>query len=325
VPEAERKQKILQASFGDLQEAVGEKLQPVLIGLTDAGQGVLDWLDANPKVAEGASAAFDLMGQALSGVWEILRKYLLPGLGWLVGTQAKVIEGTAGMVDALNQIPGLGDLIPDDAGDKLRSMADGVQAVADGLQAWGNDPPPKVDIDDSKAQAKAKAIDNKISKLNKQKVKLRSEGDTKGADKIENRIRALQKQKHQVKVGVGFVRNGKQTVRITRGVGGGTMRISMNASGHPSTPSATMTILGDGGEPEAVILPTGSQVLSGAQTRAARSQGRLGGGAGGDVFIQQISVKGDTNPNAAARRIQKAAVQTRAAYGPGYRQVRSRG
>ena len=50
------------------------------------------------------------------------------------------------MVDALNQVPVIGDLIPDDAGDKLRDMADGATAVADGLKSHGEDPP-VVDVD----------------------------------------------------------------------------------------------------------------------------------------------------------------------------------
>ena len=42
IPDAERKQKILAASFGDLQEAVGEQLQPIMIEATEALQNLTD-------------------------------------------------------------------------------------------------------------------------------------------------------------------------------------------------------------------------------------------------------------------------------------------
>ena len=315
IPEAETKQKILQASFGDLQEAVGEKLQPVMLGLIDAGQGVMDWLEANPKVTEGASAAFSLLGTVLGGIWDVVRKYILPGLGWLVEAEANVIRGTADMVDGLNQVPVIGDLIPDDAGDKLRDMADGATAVADGLKSMGEDPP-VVEVDTKKFESETKKIDDKIGKLEKKKVKLQSEGDTKGVQDLENKIRALQKKKHDVLIGVGLTPKGKQKVTTVRGAGG-SISTRFTASGHPSIPSGGLTILGDGmgHSPEAVALPTGSRVFSYGQTAAMANQARSSGSGAGTVIENHFHVGPGADLRALAQVVDKAMKQEKRARG----------
>lgn len=315
IPEAETKQKILQASFGDLQEAVGEKLQPVMLGLIDAGQGVMDWLEANPKVTEGASAAFDLFGTVLGGIWDIIRKFILPGLGFLVQAEAGVLRGTADMVDALNQVPIIGDLIPDDAGDKLRDMADGATAVADGLKAMGEDPP-VVDVDTKKFESQTKKIDDKIGKLEKKKVKLQSEGDTKGVDKIEAQIKKLKEKKHQVNIGVGLTPKGKQKVTTVRGAGG-SISTRFTASGHPSIPSGGLTILGDGmgHSPEAVALPTGSRVFSYGQTAAMANQAKSSRSAAGTVIENHFHVAPGADLRALAQVVDKAMKQEKRARG----------
>lgn len=315
MPEAERKQKALQDSFGDLQEAVGEKLQPVMLGLIDAGQGVMDWLEANPKVTEGASAAFSLLGTVLGGIWDVVRKYILPGLGWLVEAEANVIRGTADMVDGLNQVPVIGDLIPDDAGDKLRDMADGATAVADGLKSMGEDPP-VVEVDTKKFESETKKIDDKIGKLEKKKVKLQSEGDTKGVDKIEAQIKKLKEKKHQVNIGVGLTPKGKQKVTTVRGAGG-SISTRFTASGHPSIPSGGLTILGDGmgHSPEAVALPTGSRVFSYGQTAAMANQARTSRSAAGTVIENHFHVAPGADLRALAQVVDKAMKQEKRARG----------
>ena len=315
LPEVETKQKILQASFGDLQEAVGEKLQPVMLGLIDAGQGVMDWLEANPKVTEGASAAFSLLGTVLGGIWDVVRKYILPGLGWLVEAEANVIRGTADMVDGLNQVPVIGDLIPDDAGDKLRDMADGATAVADGLKSMGEDPP-VVEVDTKKFESETKKIDDKIGKLEKKKVKLQSEGDTKGVDKIEAQIKKLKEKKHQVNIGVGLTPKGKQKVTTVRGAGG-SISTRFTASGHPSIPSGGLTILGDGmgHSPEAVALPTGSRVFSYGQTAAMANQAKSSRSAAGTVIENHFHVGPGADLRALAQVVDKAMKQEKRARG----------
>lgn len=322
IPDAERKQKILQASFGDLQETVGEKLQPAMLGLVDAGQGVLDWLDQNPAVLEGASAAWDLLMEGLKGVWFVISKFVAPAIAWYLKLQVGFINGTADMIDAMNQVPGLGDLIPDDAADKLRDVGKGIWSVANGLQDLGKEPP--IDTGAEVAKTQVKELDTEIKKLRDKKIKLKSEGDTSGVQKIEDKIAKLKRKKHEIKVGVGLKKSGyqKATVNVS-GSGRAALRYSL-AGGHPSFPGG-LAIIGEGmgHSPEIVELPSGSRVHSPGQSQAMRNQARTS--AGGGTFVQQIYVKGDTNPNAAARRIAKVNAQTRAAYGPGWRPVKNRG
>lgn len=300
IPEAEKKQKILQASFGDLQEEVGERLQPVMLGLVDAGQGVLDWLDANPAVVEGAAAGFSLFGDVLVGIWEIVRKFVAPALAWLLDGVVGTTKGLAGMLRGLGSVPGFEWAT--EAADKLDGTATGIEAVAGGLRALANDPPPKIDLDDTRAKAKAKQIDTTIAKLNRQKIKLKSEGDTKGAQKIEDKIRRLQRMKKDIKIGVGLTPVGKQKVTTIRGAGGA-ISTRFTASGHPSLPSGGLTWVGESGA-ELLQLPTGTRVFSNAQSRAMVSQGRTGGGSGGSVILA-TTVQGDTDPYGAARRIER--------------------
>lgn len=75
IPEVEKKQKILAASFGDLQESVGERLLPVIIDLVDRGQGLVDWASDNADVliplvttAGLAAAAIGTVTLAAKGV-----------------------------------------------------------------------------------------------------------------------------------------------------------------------------------------------------------------------------------------------------------------
>ncbi len=315
LPEAEKKQKILEASFGDLQESVGEKLQPALIGLIDAGQGMMDWLEQNPELVEGVSTAFDGLGGMLRWFWN---KALMPLVKFWIAGNAKVVETIGGILEATGRMTGNKDL--ENFGRGIGKAATATAAWADGLKEIPEGVAPKVDVDDAKLKAKTAAIDKKVAAMSKQAIKLRSEGDTKGADKIEARIAALKKKKHQIDVGVGFVKSGKQTSKVIRSTGG-FMRIAMNASGHPSFPGG-LSWVGDAG-PELLDLPRGTRIFSNGQSRAIANRASDRGGSTGAV-VNNYYIKGDTNPNAAARRIARAQTQLHGAYGPGYRPVRGR-
>lgn len=231
VPEAEKKQKILQASFGDLQEAVGEKLQPAMLKLVDAGQGVLDWLDQNPAVAEAASAAFDLFCDALAGIWDIVATYVAPALAWLVRSQAETARGFANLLDALGQIPGFE--WAKDAATKVRGIATGMDAVAAGLDALKNKPKPTVDVKDAASEKVAK-IDRQIKKLKDKRVKAEAKGDSKEVKALDKEIRKLKGKRVTIttdlKKGKGVVYSGKVSIdgtgqgKLALRAGGGRVR-----------------------------------------------------------------------------------------------------
>ena len=275
LPEAETKQKILAASFGDLQENIGEKLQPAMLGLIDAGQGVLDWAEQNPAVMEGATAGFALLGDAIQGIWSLIKAFLLPVLATAVSTFGMTVDAAASAAEAL----GLGD-----AAKKLRTTANGIQTVADGITALAKAPDPVVNprVDDSQSKRKMSEIDAKIAKLNKQRIKLKSEGDTKGVKKVDDAIARLKRQRNTIKVGVGLTRSGPQTYRVDKRSGSGFLRYA--ASGTRYAPSGAMTWVGEAG-PELMQLPTGSRVYSNGQSRAMANQAGASGSGGTTIII----------------------------------------
>ena len=281
LPDAERKQKILAASFGDLQESVGEKLQPALLGLVDMGQGVLDWLEQTPEVAEGAAAMWDLLGMAMEGLGWLARKTLAPALAMVLGILGMMTDGVVAMLDALSTVPGFG--WAKGAADKLRTVSTGLGKVASAARALSKDPP-KVKLDDRDVKSKTAAIEKKIRDLNKQKAVLKTRGDTKGIRDIESRINKLKRQKHEVRMGVGLKKSGPQRVRIDMRPGSGFLRFA--ASGTPYAASGALTWVGEQG-PELMRLPTGSRVYSNAQSRAITAQSQNASSAGGDVVIIQ--------------------------------------
>lgn len=278
LPDAERKQKILAASFGDLQENVGEKLQPALIGLVDAGQGVLDWLSETPEVGAAAGAVWDMVGLALQGLGWVATKVVVPALTLLMYPIKWLAEGAAHLLDALGNVPGFE--WAKTAASKLRTVSTGMGKIIEAGKKLSSDPP-KMTVNDRQAKSKMAAIDKKIAALNKKRVEVKSKGDTKGVDKIDAEIKRLQKKKKDIKVGVGLKRSGPQNAAV-RKVSSSNWKLSMYASGHPSTPSGAWALVGEHG-PELAQLPTGTRVLSNAQSRSKVAQSR--GAGGGDTYI----------------------------------------
>jgi len=278
VPTAEKKSKILAATFGNLQESVGEKLQPALLGLMDAGQGVIDWLDANPAVAKGASAAFDLVGSALGGLWDIIRKYVLPGLAFLVRGFAQGVSGVRMMLEALGKIPGFEWATK--AAEQVGAIESSLKTVASGMEALSREP--KVDTGAVIAKQQVKELDKQIKGLKGKQVEAKAKGDTKEVDKLQKRIDKLKGKKIDINAHVR--KTGINGIRVRDiGVSGG-KRISVYASGHPSTPGG-MAWVGDAG-PELLELPTGSRVHSNGQSRALAGQS---GGSSGPVIQANFS------------------------------------
>ncbi len=64
VPQAQKQAAILKAQFGDIQEAVGEKLLPVLIQLGEAGIAALDWAGENEGAVNAIGVALGVVGAA---------------------------------------------------------------------------------------------------------------------------------------------------------------------------------------------------------------------------------------------------------------------
>lgn len=301
VPEAEKKSKILSASFGDLQESIGEKLQPAMINMVDAGQGVLDWLDQNPAVLEGATAAWGLLVDGLKGIWFVISKYVAPAIAWYLKLQVGFINGTADMIDAMNQVPGLGDLIPDDAADKLRDVGDGIWSIANGLQELGKEP--KIDTGAEVAKAEVKDLNTEIKGLKGKQVKAEAKGDTKEVERLQKKIDKLRNKRLEINAHVK--KTGVTTIKPIA-VGGG-LRISAYRSGGRPKPGQIAQFHKD----EFWVPDAHGTVISQARSRALMGNGPApvvgaAGGSGGLVVNNYVTVQGAIDKHGTAKTVVSA-------------------
>ena len=164
IPEAERNQKILAASFGDLQESLGEKLQPIMIeamrglqNLTDAAQDADSVFAPLTDITLGlATAIADLTGAlGEGGDLEWLSKLkefadyasgitgLTDAARWYTQRSKEAGAATEGTADAMRDLRGgardaagsVGDLTDetDEGTDAAQEYADAQKAAADAL------------------------------------------------------------------------------------------------------------------------------------------------------------------------------------------------
>jgi hypothetical protein len=164
IPEAERNQKILAASFGDLQESLGEELQPIMIeamrglqNLTDAAQDADSVFAPLTDITLGlATAIADLTGAlGEGGDLEWLSKLkefadyasgitgLADAARWYTQRSKEAATATEGTADAMRDLRGgardaagsVGDLTDetDEGTDAAQEYADAQKAAADAL------------------------------------------------------------------------------------------------------------------------------------------------------------------------------------------------
>ena len=164
IPEAERNQKILAASFGDLQESLGEKLQPIMIeamrglqNLTDAAQDADSVFAPLTDITLGLATAFADLTGALGegGDLEWLSKLkefadyasgitgLADAARWYTQRSKEAATATEGTADAMRDLRGgardaagsVGDLTDetDEGTDAAQEYADAQKAAADAL------------------------------------------------------------------------------------------------------------------------------------------------------------------------------------------------
>lgn len=300
LPAAETKSKVLAASFGDLQEAVGEKLQPVMIKIVDAGQAVMDWLEANPAVAAGAAAAFDLVGQALNGIWEIIKAFVLPGLAMFIRANASVIRGVQGMLEALGTLPGFE--WAKTAATNVGKIATTLDTVADGIDAVANAKPPVIKVKDE-ASAKVTAINSKIQGLKGKLVTARAKGDTKEVDRLKAKIDRLRDKR--VDINAHVRKTGVTTIKAIN-VGNGLRLSAYRSGGRPKVGEIAQFH-----KDEFWVPDTAGTVVSQARSRALMGSGpsaSLAGAVGGSVVhhVHEIVIKGDVDDLATGKQLVKA-------------------
>lgn len=281
--------KIMSARLGDLQEMIGEKLTPTLIGLMEKGGQVLDWLEAHPKVIKGVESAFDGLVGVIEFLSTVIGTVLGPSLEMGIRAFEQMVRWTADLLDALGQ---------HDAADKLRGIADGARDVADGIKELGKPTPPHVPkVDNSKALARIKELKDKIASVKGRIVEAKAKGDTKEVDRLKRRLAELRSKVVTVRANV--VKTGISTIRV-QAMRGASDRVSVRAyakGGRPRVGELAMFHAN-----ELWVPDTAGTVLTAAQTRRAGFGGPQPVGGGGNTYV---TVQGDTDPDAAARRIEE--------------------
>lgn len=281
------KTKILNARLGDLQEMIGEKLTPILEWLLDKGTEVLDWLDAHPKVIAGVEAAFDGLVGVIEFLSAVIGTVLGPSLEMGIRAFEQLGRWGADLAEAMGQ---------KDIAAKLRGIADGARDVADGIKELGKPTPPHVPkVDNSKALARIKELKDKIASVKGRIVEAKAKGDTREVDRLKRRLGELRGKVVQVRAHVS--KSGISTIRV-QATRGASDRVSVRAYAKGGRPRVGELAMFHADE---LWVPDGpGTVLTAAQTRRAMGGPQpVGGGA------TYITVQGDTDPDAAARRIEE--------------------
>ena len=292
IPDAEKKGKILQASWEDLQEAAGEKLQPVMMSLIDAGQGVLDWLEENPAVTEGATAAFELFGTVLTGLWDIVTTYVAPALAWIVRSQAQVVRGAGDMLAALGNVPGFE--WAKGASEKVYKIADSLDGVAAGLDGLAKKPKPSIGVNDY-ATPEVKKIQAKIESLKGKQVEAKANGDTKEVDKLQKKIDDLKDKTVTLTT--------RQIVKKAQQDGGSSAGKNTNAKKATGGWAGSGTVWAGEYGAESITLSRPMYFTTAAESARMMSGGGGSVAAGGTLIQVQVQVPVSSDPAAVGRAI----------------------
>lgn len=210
------KQQRADAKFKNFQATIGTALLPAFEKLTDAGMGLLDWLDQNPKVMAGASAAWDLFTMALGGLWDIVRKLVLPGIALLNEYGIRpLIKGLQMMFDALGNVPGFE--WAKGAAEKLKEVDTAIGEVDEALNSLAKDPP-AVTVETEAAKKNVADVQTKIDGIKGKIVTAKAKGDDKELKKLKRDLEKAEKRKYQLSV-------------RARAISGGGWKITGNVSG----------------------------------------------------------------------------------------------
>lgn len=284
------KTEIAQARMGEFQESIGGKLEPIMNKLLDTGMAVLDWLDANPAVIEAASSAFDGLVGVIEWLASTLGSILQPLLVSNIKLFAFLTAKVADMLDALGNVPGFE--WAKGAAATLRKVSQGADAVADGIANIGKK---KVTVNTGQGEKSVASLRKKIDGIKGKIATARVKGDTKEVDRLNKKLRDMRKS-YQVLVRARMTGSGRVVVTPHRG--GNMVMRAFAKGGRPKVGELAMFHANEIWAPD-----TAGTVYTAAQSRRMLGNGPGSIGGGGDVI--NIYVSGDTDPDAAVRRIER--------------------
>ncbi len=158
---------------------------------------------------------------AAAGRW-LWNNALQPVLKAIVQGFAWVVDGVAGFLEMLGQVPGFE--WAKDAAVGLRGVAKNARDAANSI---GKIPDAKVDT--GKSQTQVEKLDARIRALKDKKVKAEATGDTTQVDRLAKKIRDLKGKKAEIEANVK--KTGITTIKLKDIPKGGGLRISAYARG----------------------------------------------------------------------------------------------
>lgn len=263
--------KTASAKWADFQAMLGQKMAPAFTMLTQKGIQLLDWLQQNPKVTKGAAAAWDLFTMALGGLWEIVRKLVLPALSLLLEYGVRpLVKGLQFMFDALGSVPGFD--WAKDAAKKLGEVDSAIGSVDEALMELSKDPV-NIDVND-RSTKKLKAVKSEIKGLKDKIVTAKTKGDDKELKRLERALKKAEKEKHILTATIhGRLDPKSDVVRLNIGRGGKTGIMKLAATGGWRGPGFITT--GEYGR-ETVFTSRGAYIATKAESDRLMAGGNLG-------------------------------------------------
>ena len=245
---------------------------------------------------QGVDTAFQAIGAIGRWLWN---NALAPVIRAIIQGFAWVVDGIAGMLEALGQVPGFE--WAKDAARGMRQLASDARDAADGIE---DIPDPSVDTDES--QEAVKKLNDRIRGLKGKIVEAKAKGDTKEVERLKRKIDALRDKRVTLtaNVKVGASSAGAAASKVANAIANA---IDGRAEGGPIS-AGVPYVVGEQG-PELILPESDGYVLNASKTAAlAGARGSALAAAGGQTVIihAPIDARGALDEVAVGKRVEKA-------------------
>ncbi|MFT4295643.1 MAG: tape measure protein [Micropruina sp.] len=181
---------VVQAAFNVVARA--NPIGLIITGIAALVAALVVAYNTSDEFRAVCDTAFAAVGAAGRWLWN---NALRPAIQAIVRGFAWVIDGVAGFLDALGNVPGFGWAKTAAAG--LRGIAASARQAADGIKAI---PDPKVDTGKSRKQVQA--LDKQIKSLKGKVVTAKAKGDTKEVERLRKQIAALKDKRVRIQASI---------------------------------------------------------------------------------------------------------------------------
>lgn len=245
---------------------------------------------------QGVDTAFQAIGAIGRWLWN---NALAPVVRAIIQGFAWVVDGIAGMLEALGQVPGFEWAT--DAARGMRQLASDARDAADGIK---DIPEPVVETD--KSQEAVKKLNDRIRGLKGKIVEAKAKGDTKEVERLKRKIDALRDKRVTLtaNVKVGASSAGAAASKVANAIANA---IDGRAEGGPIS-AGVPYVVGEQG-PELILPESDGYVLNASKTAAlAGARGSALAAAGGQTVIihAPIDARGALDDVAVGKRVEKA-------------------